>query len=254
MKRVLALVLALAAVFALASCGAGEKEEAPEENVVMTYTEFAAAEIGADVVVEAYVQDKQSWWEDRATVSLQDADGGYFAFEMTCSREDYARLTPGTKIRVTGKKSAWPEQDGEIEIDSAAFEFVDGAAPFIAEAEDVSALLGTDALADRMNRLVVFRGMSVIAQPDGSAFAYKDADKKTDDLYFTAELNGVRIDFCVEFYLRGQDTDVYKAVEELKVGEEIDIQAYLYWYQGPYPHVIAVSPTVTPEPAETAAG
>jgi len=38
--------------------------------------------------------------------------------------------------------------------------------------------------------------------------------------------------FCVEFYLRGKDSDVYKAVEGLKVGDVVDLEGFLYWYNG----------------------
>ena len=36
----------------------------------------------------------------------------------------------------------------------------------------------------------------------------------------------------MEFYLCGQDTDVYKAVESLNVGDVIDLEGFLYWYNG----------------------
>lgn len=35
---------------------------------------------------------------------------------------------------------------------------------------------------------------------------------KTDDLYFKVSYNGQTYDFCVEYYLCGSDTDVYKAL------------------------------------------
>ena len=62
-----------------------------------------------------------------------------------------------------------------------------------------------------------------------------------DDLYFKASKDGQTVSFCVEFYLRGQDTDVYKAVEGLQVGDVIDVTGYLYWYNGANPHVIGVT-------------
>ena len=77
--------------------------ETPVENVkVMSYAEYAAAAIDDEVVIEAYVQAKQSWWKDTATVYLQDKDGAYFCYNMACSEADYAKLTQGTKIRVKG--------------------------------------------------------------------------------------------------------------------------------------------------------
>ena len=44
--------------------------------------------------------------------------------------------------------------------------------------------------------------------------------------------DGETYEFCVEFYLCGQDTDVYKAVEALNVGDVIDLEGFLYWYNG----------------------
>ena len=87
----------------------------------MTYDEYMAADLESEVVVEAYVQAKQSWWENQATVYAQDKDGGYFFYNMTCSEEDYAKLTPGTKIKVTGYKAEW---SGEVEIIDATLKSV----------------------------------------------------------------------------------------------------------------------------------
>ena len=41
--------------------------------------------------------------------------------------------------------------------------------------------------------------------------------------------------------LCGPDTDVYKAVKELKVGDVVDLEGFLYWYEGPNPHITAVT-------------
>jgi hypothetical protein len=46
--------------------------------------------------------------------------------------------------------------------------------------------------------------------------------------------------FVIESYLTGKDTDVYKAVEALKVGDEINITGFVYWYNGIQPHVVAI--------------
>ena len=47
--------------------------------------------------------------------------------------------------------------------------------------------------------------------------------------------------FCLEFYLTGSDTDVYKAAQELKVGDVIDIEGFLYWYNEPNTHITAIT-------------
>ncbi|MBR3099591.1 MAG: hypothetical protein IKH18_08495 [Clostridia bacterium] len=213
------------------------EEPAAEEAKVLTYAEFAAAELDTEVCIEAYVQDHQSWWSDKITVYLQDQDGAYFAYEMACSEEDAAKLVPGTKIRVKGYKSAW---SGEVEIIDCSFEFVE-AEPWIAEAKDVTALFGTDALIDEMNKLVTIKDAVIVDYKDtGAAFASKNPDKR-DDLYFQAKIGEGVYDFCVESYLRGGDTDVYKTVEGLQIGDTVDIDAYLYWYEGPNAHVIGVT-------------
>ena len=214
------------------------KEPAAEEAKVLTYAEYAAAELDTEVCIEAYVQDHQNWWNDKVTVYLQDQDGAYYAYEMACSEEDAAKLVPGTKIRVKGYKGEW---SGEVEILDGSFEFVE-AEPWIAEAKDVTALFGTDALIDEMNKLVTIKDAVIVDYKDtGAAFAYKNPDEQSDDLYFQAKIGEGVYDFCVEFYLRGKDTDVYKAVEGLKIGDTVDIDAYLYWYEGPNAHVIGVT-------------
>ena len=204
---------------------------------VMTYAEYIAADIDAAVVIEAYVQAKQSWWDNKATLYTQDNDGAYFIYNAAVSEEDYAKLVPGTKIRVTGYKANF---SGEIEIaEGATVEILEGS--FVATPFDATALLGTDDLIKHQNELVSFKGLTVAAYDEsGAAFAYKNPTEKTDDLYFKVNLNDKTYEFCVEFYLCGKDTDVYKAVEALKVGDKIDVEGFLYWYEGANPHITSV--------------
>ena len=122
----------------------------------MTYAEYDAAALDTQVVIEAYVQAKQSWWENQATVYAQDKDGAYYLYNMACSEEDYAKLTTGTKIKVTGYKAEW---SGEVEIIDATFEIMDG--NYVASATDVTSLLGTDELIKHQNEFVSFKGMTV---------------------------------------------------------------------------------------------
>ena len=238
MKKFFAMLLVL--VLALSCCAAfaEETEKEVKSEGVMTYEEYVAADVDSEVVIEAYVQAKQSWWDDKATVYTQDHDGAYFCYNMTCSEEDYAKLAVGTKIKVTGYKSEW---SGEVEIIDATFEIEEGE-PYVAEALDVTELLGTDELIAHQNEFVSFKGLTVEAYDEnGAAFAYKNEAEKTDDLYFKASYNGNTYDFCVEYYLCGSDTDVYKAVEALKVGDVVDLEGFLYWYEGSNPHVTSLT-------------
>jgi len=231
MKKILALVLALAMLASLSLAMA-------EATAVMTHAEFDAAEMDSAVTVETYVQATQSWWDNKISVYAQSEDGAYFIYNMTCSEEDAEKLVPGTKIRVSGYKAEWA---GEVEFaEGATFEILEGD-PFIAEAEDVTALLGTDELIKHQNEFVSFKGMTVEAYDDtGAAFAYKNAENKTDDLYFKVSKDGATYDFCVEFYLCGNDTPVYQAVESMKVGDVVDLEGFLYWYNGANPHITSL--------------
>jgi regulator of RNase E activity RraB len=236
MKKILCLVLALS--LALCAALALAESEFPEVEL-MTYKQYAEAEVDDPVYVETYVQATQSWWDNKITVYGQSEDGAIFIYNMTCTEEDAAKLVPGTKIAVKGYKAEWA---GEVEIaEGATFEIVEGD-PFIAKAADVTDLLGKDELVSHQNELVSFKGLTVEAYDEtGAAFAYKNAENKTDDLYFKVSKDGQVYDFCVEFYLCGNDTDVYKAVEALKVGDVIDVEGFLYWYNGANPHITSVT-------------
>ena len=115
--------------------------------------------------------------------------------------------------------------------------------PYIAEPVDVTALLGTDELIEKQNQFVAFKGMTVEAKnDDGAAFLYgwDGSGEEGSDLYFDVSLNGAKYTFTVESYLRGPGTDVYEAVKALNVGDVIDMEGFLYWYEGVNPHITAV--------------
>ncbi|MBD5473263.1 MAG: hypothetical protein HDR20_10355 [Lachnospiraceae bacterium] len=246
MKKITSVLLALTLMLACAGCGSKGGDSAGKADVksegVMTYDEYVAAALDTEVVVETYVQAKQSWWDDKATVYTQDKDGAYFVYNMACSEEDYARLTPGTKIKVTGYKGEW---SGEVEIMDATFEIEDG--NYVAQAEDVTSLLGTDDLIKHQNKFVSFKGMTVEAagqDESGNDVAYlyswDGSGQDGDDLYFNVSLNGNTYTFTVESYLCDNTTDVYAAVKALNIGDKIDMEGFLYWYEGVNPHITSV--------------
>ncbi|MBP3656930.1 MAG: hypothetical protein J6K32_09575 [Clostridia bacterium] len=223
MKKIFAIVLALVAFAAFAVTGMAEG--------VMTYADYAAAEMDTEVVIETYVQAHQSWWDNKVTVYTQDQDGAYFLYELACSEEDAAKLVPGTKIKVTGYKGQWA---GEVEVMDGTFEFVEGGDTFIAEALDVTELLGTEELINHQNKFVSFKGLTL------EGVEYKNGEPG-DDIYLTVSYNGQSYSFCVEVYLTGPDTDVYKAVAELQAGDVVNVEGFLYWYEGVNTHVTSIA-------------
>lgn len=228
MKKFLAMLLTLVLSLSMMSCSVAEVADVKGEGV-MTYAEYAAAELDTEVTIEAYVQATQSWWDNKITVYAQDQDGAYFLYEMACSEEDAAKLVPGTKIKVHGFKGAWA---GEVEVMDATFEFLEGS--YIAEPVDLTALLGTDELIEKQNILASFNGLTV------EAIEYKNGEPG-DDIYVTLGYNGASYSFCVERYLTGPETEVYQTVGTLKAGDVVDVVGFLYWYEGPNPHITSVT-------------
>ena len=265
MKKLIAMLLALTMVLAFAGCAktetapettaapATEAAVAPEDTapaspeegtldggadiaidavpVVMTHEEYMAAPMDSAVCIETYVQATQSWWDNKITVYCQSPDGAYFLYELACSEEDAAKLVPGTKIRVTGYKGEWA---GEVEVMDGTFEFVEGGDTFVAEALDVTDLLASDELIAHQNEFVAFKGMTV------KAIEYKNGEPG-DDIYLTLEKDGAEYSFCVEVYLTGTDHAVYTTVAELAAGDVVDVEGFLYWYEGMNPHITGIT-------------
>ena len=256
MKKIIAMLLALSMVLAFTACAKTEtapettaapvetttavETEAPVETeaaeteaaaVVMTHEEYMAAELDSTVTIETYVQATQSWWDNKITVYCQSPDGAYFLYELACTEEDAAKLVPGTKILVNGFKGEWA---GEVEVMDGTFTFVEDGDTFIAEALDVTELLGTDELIAHQNELVAFNGLTV------ESIEYKNGEPG-DDIYVTLNYNGASYSFCVEVYLTGTDSDVYTTVGTLNVGDVVNVEGFLYWYEGVNTHITAIT-------------
>ena len=219
------------------------------EVKVLSYTEYMAAEMNTEVTIEAYVQAKQSWWSNKATLYLADEDGAYFVYELPISEEDYNKLTEGTKIRVTGVKGEWSD---EIEImgsqagSEGTFEILTDNT-YVSTAKELS--LSAD-LTSYQNQRVAFKNLTVVAQDDGvSAFYYNwnnsGAAGQNHDLYFNVTDGTTTYSFTVESYLTAEGTDVYTAVTNLKVGDVINLEGFLYWYNAPQLHTTKLE-VVTP--------
>ena len=249
MKKTLALLLALVLVLGLFGCtNTGNANNTTTNNTTgnntnnntnevkaLSYAEYIATALDSDVTIRCYVQAKQGWWEKDGkgviSVYAQDKDGGYFLYEMACSEADAKKLTPGTLIEVTGTKGAW---GGLVEVMDATFKFVEGGDTFIAKANDVTNFLGTDDLIKYQNQFVSFKGMTFVK------LSYQD-ETPGKDIYVTFSHANKEYNFCVESYLTGKDTDVYKAVAALKTGDVVDVEGFLYWYADAMnPHITSI--------------
>ena len=223
MKKLIAFLLVLVMMLGIAACTPAEKpdDDNTPASTAMTHAEYLAAAEDDAVEVECYVQATQSWWDNKIVVYAQDKEGGYFAYNVACTEEDSAKLVPGTKINIKGFKTFYK---GMPEIaEGATFTVVEGADTYIASATDMTALLGKQELVNKAGMLAAFKGLTV------EGFSYQN-DTPGKDIYLNLKLGDASYSFCVESYLTGADTDVYKAVEALKAGDKVDIEGFVYWY------------------------
>jgi len=238
MKRLLisALVLSMIAVI---STGCSKGSEIKSEGV-LNHDEFITADLNSTVTIETYVQANQSWWNNSITLYTQDRDGGYFIYSAVCTEEDAAKLLPGTKIRVTGTKQEW---SGEVEIaGDPTIEILDGT--YNAIPTNITSMLGTDELWNHQNKKIIVKDLTVEpANEAGEAVLYgaDGTGEEGDDLYLTLSTDGKEYTFVVESYLCDKTTTTYQTAKALKVGDTVDVIGYLYWYNGPQPHIDSIT-------------
>ena len=85
--------------------------------------------------------------------------------------------------------------------------------------------------------------MTVEDSGDGAAFLYSwdGSGSDGDDLYFQVSYNGQTYTFTIESYLCDNTTEVYQTVKNLKGGDTVDMEGFLYWYEGVNPHITSVT-------------
>lgn len=245
MKKLLTVLLTVLMVSSLVGCG--KKEEAPEVVEVnpsektegsMTYADFAAASTDyADVVVEGYITNF-AYAKDYGNASffMQDGDGGYFVYRMPCTDEDAAKLVVGQKVIIKGQKAAWKDEV-EIAEGSATYTLAEGTYTF--EAKDLTdAFANKDELYKSINMLIGFKGLEVASDP---MYNWDGSGADGDDVYVTFKLGDASYSFLVESSEFGTGTEVYEAAKALKTGDVVNLEGFMYWYEGPQVHISAIS-------------
>ena len=109
-------------------------------------------------------------------------------------------------------------------------------------------MVGTDDLSNYQEQFVQFNGLTVEAagqDEDGNdvafLYSYDGSGSEGDDLYFNASYNGETYTFTIESYLCDSTTEVYSAVKALEIGQTVNMEGFLYWYEGVNPHITSVS-------------
>ncbi len=243
MKKLIAFMLVLVMMLCVVACAPaetpnngdtpGSSSSTPSSSGgdktpvsgVMTHAEYLAAEEDEAVEIEAYVQATQSWYNGAIVIYAQDKSyGGYFGYNIPCSEEDAAKLVPGTKINIKGYKTFYKGMP-EIAADGAVLTILEGEEPFVAYAEVMTDLLGKQELVNKAGAYAAFQGLTV------KSITYKN-DEPGDDIYVDFTLGDATYSFCVERYLTGPETDVYKAFVDgdVQVGDVVDVYGFVYWY------------------------
>ncbi len=256
MKKLFTVLLSVLMVMGLTACSSKSEDATatatPEASATTetseptaelptakdTYDTFMAADVDSEVEVLMYVQAHQGWWENNGqgvmTLYGMDNYGGYFVYEAKMDEETANSIGEGTLVKVTGTKAEW---SGEIEIIDATVEVYADQEPSVYPANDVSDLFGesqVENLAAYMNQKVTINGLEVVK--------VETKDSEYDpDLYITCTLGDVEVNLCVENYLTGPDSEVYKTASALVAGDVIDVEGFLYWYEGANPHVTSIT-------------
>ena len=240
MKKLLTVLLSVLMVCGLVACSKNEKtvtqNDTPTEvpTAKNDYASYVAAELDSEVEVLMSVQATQGYWEDngqgKLTIYGQDDDGAYFVYNANVDADTAAKVVEGALIKVTGTKSEW---SGEVEIVDASVEVVGEGTVY--EAKDVTEYVAdTETLNTYLNQKVAIKGLTV------SGIEVKDSESDPD-IYITCQLGELVVSLCVENYLTGPDTDVYKTAINLTEGMVIDVEGFLYWYEGANPHITSIT-------------
>ena len=237
MKKLLTILLAVFVVFGLTACGSKVDPNAKSEGT-MTYAQYAeASEDYADVVVEGFITcASYSQAYGNINLFLQDGSGAYYVYRMPCTDDDAAKLTVGTKIKVTGQKSAWAGEP-EIAEGTGTYEVLEGT--WTPEALDVTALLAnTDELHKHVNEKASFKGLTVVGTP---RYNWDGSGEEGSDVYFDVTDGTNQYTFLVESDEYGVGTDVYTAAQNLADGDVVNMEGLLYWYEGVQPHISSIT-------------
>lgn len=219
----------------------------------MSYQQFMTADTGDNVVVEGYIQDRQSWWNNKATlyVSTGNAGEGYFVYEMPMTEKEYnEKYTVGAYVRFYGVKAEYAGEQEISDVDSALTTVVENVPAMRRHVTDVTNSLKTEDLLKVQNAYFTAT-LEVVEYTAAGADEHVSANKAygfkgnqpDNDLYLKLKNDkNETLSACIESYLTGTDTDVYKTVlsADFVVGATVRVRGYMYWYNGANAHITSI--------------
>ena len=208
---------------------------------VLTFEEFKNAEVRENVVIEGFIQAKSEWWirDDMgyASLFLMDNDGGYFIYNLPCSLEEYyTYLQVGTKLRISGNKRTWADLVEITDITSCEVLF----GSYVYSPKELTTEDFNNNVSNYVNQYFSLKGATVVpfsefSDEDAFGYKYNGSGDPGDDIYIRVKVGDNEYYFVVETQICPAESEVYKKAQTLKIGDVIDIEGFLYWYNGPQP-------------------
>lgn len=223
-KSVTSTVLIITMLFACCSCKANETTSTLSG---LTMNDYRAIEDGEAVVLEGYVQDKESLREATyCSFYIQTNDGGAYVYEAAVGEQLYSDLKEGTHVRVSGTKVYW---SGLPEIKNATVEIV-GKDTFMAPYIEIGGLKEPSVF---LNARVQIENATVKVMSSGKAVEHGFADqgKSGDSLYFCVSggsgNSAVTVNCIVDTNFVQSGSEIYTLAEGLTEGRSVSVSGVL---------------------------
>jgi len=249
-----------------------------QENIM--YETFMSTPDGEDVVVEGFLIGKTTYYKGMCSLYLsaactpnsggeQEQDyttgEGYYVYNYECTQEqynalvvacDFENLVCQTYVKVSGTKASYA---GMKEIVDATVEIIsvpEGKIMDIITVDFGPYCIMVDEITEGVMS-AGFQGNFTVVEytttdpnatvAESGAYGYK-GDDPTDDLYIILEdSEGNKLNCCIEAHLdyeaygSGYKNYLYSVVDSLTVGQTISVTGFMYWWNGPNPHIIFIS-------------
>lgn len=242
MKKIKIVVVMLLLISLISGC---EKKKETTDDLIdpmptakNNYYDYISAADDDKIELLMSVQAHEDWNEKYGqgvvTVYGQDDNGGYYCHELVTDEMTANAMTEGTLIRVVGYKNT--NSNGEVSLVDSSCEIIVGAYDGVVyDAKDITDKLdNTNELKKYMNQKISISDLKVIESS-------KNNDSSDPDIFITAMINDKEISLCVESNLTNVNSDTYQIVENLEVGNIIDVEGFLYWNYGPNPRITTIT-------------
>ena len=267
MKKLTAVLLVIAMIIAFAACGPSnnsgnivpsgnnsntsdssntENSIKPEPIKPMTYSQFVSAAADSEVAVEGYLQGwAYSKQQGNVGLYIMNDDGNFYAYRVVCDDATAASFSEGIKVRVEGLKAYW---EGFHEVKEGGKVEILGGTKVYDPVDVTESLADTDSMVRMQGAKVCVTGAVISPkQLEGkdAAFLYNwngsGAEGNNNDLYIDIKIGENVFTAVVESDETPEGSDTYKAVTGLQIGQTVDIEGFMYWYQGPQIHIHSIS-------------